>query len=70
MDIQFNNLRQEKDAIGLIFCDNKCRLIGYGKKLDQQSKKFVSGIIKSDISFQERNSKNFDYSMQLQNFFY
>ena len=33
MDIQFNNLRQEKDATGLIFCDNKCRLIGYGKKL-------------------------------------
>ena len=63
MDIQFNNLRQEKDAIGLIFCDNKCRLIGYGKKLDQQSKKFVSNIIKSDISFQERNSKNFDYSI-------
>ena len=31
MDIQFNNLRQEKDAIGVVFCDNKCRLIGYGK---------------------------------------
>ena len=55
MDIQFNNLRQEKDAIGVVFCDNKCRLIGYGKKLDQLSKKYISNIIKSDISFQERN---------------
>ncbi len=63
MDIQFNNLKQEKDAVGIIFCDNKCRLIGYGKKLDQISKKFISNIIKSDISFQERNSKNFDYSI-------
>ena len=63
MDIQFNNLRQEKDAVGVIFCDNKCRLLGYGKKLDQQSKKYLSNIIKSDISFQERNSKNFDYSI-------
>ena len=63
MDIQFNNLRQEKDAIGVIFCDNKCRLIGYGKKLDQLSKKYISNIIKSDISFQERNSKHFDYSI-------
>ena len=63
MDIQFNNLRQEKDAIGVVFCDNKCRLIGYGKKLDQLSKKYLSNIIKSDISFQERNSKNFDYSI-------
>ena len=63
MDIHFNNLRQEKDAIGVIFCDNKCRLIGYGKKLDQLSKKYISNIIKSDISFQERNSKNFDYSI-------
>ena len=63
MDIQFNNLRQEKDAIGVVFCDNKCRLIGYGKKLDQLSKKYISNIIKSDISFQERNSKNFDYSI-------
>ena len=61
MDIQFNNLRQEKDAIGVIFCDNKCRLIGYGKKLDQLSKRHLSNIIKSDVSFQERNSKNFDY---------
>ena len=41
MDIQFNNLRQEKDAIGVIFCDSKCRLIGHGKKLDQQSKNFL-----------------------------
>ena len=61
MDIQFNNLRQEKDAVGVIFCDSKCRLIGYGKKLDQISKRYISNIIKSDISFQERNSKNFDY---------
>ena len=49
MDIQFNSLRQEKDAIGVVFCDNKCRLIGYGKKLDQLSKKYISNIIKSDI---------------------
>ena len=63
MDIQFNNLRQEKDAVGVVFCDNKCRLIGYGKKLDQLSKRYISNIIKSDISFQERNSKNFDYSI-------
>jgi len=61
MDIQFNNLRQEKDAVGVVFCDNKCRLIGHGKKLDQLSKKFLSNIIKSDTSFQNRNSKNFDY---------
>ena len=63
MDIQFNNLRQEKDAVGVIFCDNKCRLIGYGKKLDQLSKKYISNIIKADTSFQVRNSKNFDYSI-------
>ena len=44
MDIQFNNLRQEKDAIGVVFCDNKCRLIGYGKKLDQLSKKYISNL--------------------------
>ncbi len=61
MDIQFNNLRQEKDHIGLIFCDQNCRLIGYGKKLDQLSKKQISRIIKGDESFQNRNSKNFDY---------
>ena len=63
MDIQFNNLRQEKDAIGVVFCDNKCRRIGYGKKLDQLSKEYISNIIKSAISFQERNSKNVDYSI-------
>ncbi len=63
MDIQFNNLRQEKDAVGIIFCDYKCRLIGHGKKLDQISKRYLSNIIKSDISFQERKSKNFDYSI-------
>ena len=35
MDIQFNNIKQEKGAIGIIFCDHNCKLIGYGKKLDQ-----------------------------------
>ena len=61
MDIQFNNLRQEKDATGIIFCDSNCKLVGYGKKLDQISKKYISNIINSDNSFQTRNSKNFDY---------
>ncbi len=61
MVIQFNNLKQEKDAVGIIFCDDKCRLIGYGKKLDQLSKKYISNIVKADASFQERKSKNFDY---------
>ena len=48
MDIQFNNLKQEKGAIGIIFCDHNCRLIGYGKKLDQLSKKYLSNTINSD----------------------
>ena len=48
MDIQFNNLKQEKGAIGITFCDYKCRLIGYGKKLDQLSKKNLSNTINSD----------------------
>ena len=61
MDIQFNSLRQEKDHIGVIFCDQNCRLIGFGKKLDQISKKYISNILSSDESFKLRNSKNFDY---------
>ena len=61
MDIQFNNLKQEKGAIGIVFCDHNCRLIGYGKKLDQLSKKHLSNTINSDISFKSRKSKNFDY---------
>ena len=61
MDIQFNNLRQEKDHIGVIFCDQNSRLIGFGKKLDQLSKKYISKILDNDESFKLRNSKNFDY---------
>ena len=53
MDIQFNNLRQEKDAIALIFCDNKCRLIGYGKKLDQLSKKYISILLNQIYHFRK-----------------
>tara|TARA_Y100000748_G_C15475734_1_gene480694 strand:- start:288 stop:1796 length:1509 start_codon:yes stop_codon:yes gene_type:complete len=63
MDIQFNNLRQEKDHVGAIFCDQNCRLIGFGKKLDQLSKKYISNIIKGDESFQNRNSKHYDYTV-------
>ncbi len=61
MDIQFNNLKQEKGAIGIIFCDHNCRLIGYGKKLDQLSRKYLSNTINADESFKSRKSKNFDY---------
>ncbi len=61
MEIQFNNLRQEKGYTGVIFCDQNSRLIGFGKKLDQLSKKHISNIIKGDESFQNRDSKNFDY---------
>ena len=61
MDIQFNSLKQEKDHIGVIFCDQNCRLIGFGKKLDQLSKKRISKILSEDESFKIRNSKNFDY---------
>ena len=61
MDIQFNSLKQEKDHIGVIFCDQNCRLIGFGKKLDQLSKKHISKIISEDESFKLRNSKNLDY---------
>ncbi len=61
MDIQFNILKQEKGAIGIIFCDHNCKLIGYGKKLDQLSKKYLSNTINSDESFKSRKSKNFDY---------
>ena len=63
MDIQFNNLRQEKDHAGVIFCDQNCRLIGFGKKLDQLSKKHISSIIKGDESFQNRNSRYYDYTI-------
>ena len=61
MDIQFNNIKQEKGAIGIIFCDHNCKLIGYGKKFDQLSKKHLSNTINSDESFKARKSKNFDY---------
>ena len=44
MDVQFNSLKQEKDHIGVIFCDQNCKLIGFGKKLDQLSKKYISII--------------------------
>ena len=63
MEIQFNNLRQEKGYTGVIFCDQNCRLIGFGKKLDQLSKKHISNIIKGDESFQNRNSKHYDYTI-------
>jgi len=63
MDIQFNNLRQEKDYTGVIFCDHNYRLIGFAKKLDQLSKKHISSIIKGDESFQNRNSKYYDYTV-------
>ena len=39
MDIQFNSLKQEKDHIGVIFVIKTVDLIGFGKKLDQLSKK-------------------------------
>ena len=61
MDIQFNNLKQEKAAIGIIFCDHNCKLIGYGRKLDQLSKRYLSNTIETDDSFKSRKSKNFDY---------
>ncbi len=61
MDVQFNSLKQEKDHIGVIFCDQNCKLIGFGKKLDQLSKKYISRILNTDESFKIRNSKNFDY---------
>ena len=63
MEIQFSNLKQEKGAIAIIFCDQNLRLIGYGKRLDQLSKKHLSNTIKSDDSFLKRKSKNFDYIM-------
>ena len=68
MDIQFNNLKQEKGAIGITFCDQNCKLIGYGKKLDQLSKKHLSNTINSDESFKSRKSKNFDYRRRCCNF--
>ena len=60
MDIQFNNLKQEKDAVGIIFCDHNCKLIGYAKQLDRLSKKHLSNTINVDESFKTRKSKNFD----------
>ncbi|MDC3085888.1 leucyl aminopeptidase [Pelagibacteraceae bacterium] len=70
MEIEFNNLKQEKGAIGIIFCDHNSKLIGYGKKLDQLSKKYLSNTINADESFKARKSKNFDYLVvhNLQNF--
>jgi hypothetical protein len=41
MDIQFNNLKQAKDAIGIIFCNHNCKLIGYGKKIRPALKKIL-----------------------------
>jgi leucyl aminopeptidase len=62
MDFQFNSLTTEKDHIGIAFCDSKLRLIGYAKKLDQLSKKHISNQLNSDLSFQSRESKIFDYA--------
>ena len=62
MDFQFKSTSLEKNHIGVIFCDSKNRLIGFGKKLDQISKKTISTVIKNDLSFQNRKSKSFDYT--------
>ena len=61
MDFQFKSISVEKEHIGIAFCDSKLRLIGYAKKLDQLSKKHISGQLKSDLSFLNRKSKQFDY---------
>ena len=63
MDFQFKSTLVEKDHIGVIFCDSKNRLIGFGKKLDQISKKAISFVINNDLSFQKRKSKSFDYAI-------
>ncbi len=61
MDFQFKSIAVEKEHIGIAFCDSKLRLLGYAKKLDQLSKKHISNQLKSDLSFQKRSSKLFDY---------
>ncbi len=61
MDFQFKTLSVEKEHIGIAFCDSKSRLLGYAKKLDQLSKKHISNQLKTDLSFQNRKSKLFDY---------
>ena len=61
MDFQFKTLSAEKEHIGIAFCDSKSRLLGYAKKLDQLSKKHISNQLKTDLSFQNRKSKLFDY---------
>jgi leucyl aminopeptidase len=63
MDFQFKSLITEKDHVGVVFCDSKNRLLGFGKKLDQISKKSISTVISSDASFQKRKSKSFDYAI-------
>ena len=61
MDFHFKTLSVEKEHIGIAFCDSKSRLLGYAKKLDQLSKKHISNQLKTDLSFQNRKSKLFDY---------
>ena len=61
MDFQFKSISVEKEHIGIAFCDSKLRLLGHAKKLDQLSKKHISNQLKSDLSFQNRSSKLFDY---------
>ena len=61
MDFHFKTLSAEKEHIGIAFCDSKSRLLGYAKKLDQLSKKHISNQLKTDLSFQNRKSKLFDY---------
>ena len=61
MDFQFKSISIEKEHIGIAFCDSKLRLLGYAKNLDQLSKKHISSQLKSDLSFQKRSSKLFDY---------
>ena len=63
MDFQFKPILLEKNHVGVIFCDSKNRLIGSGKMLDKMSKKAISTVIGSDLSFQKRKSKLFDYAI-------
>ncbi len=63
MDFQFKAALVEKDHIGIVFCDSKNRLLGFGKKLDQISKQGISSIIGNDRSFQKRKSKHYDYAI-------
>ena len=61
MDFQFKSISIENEHVGIAFCDSKSRLLGFAKKLDQLSKKHISSQLKSDLSFQKRTSKLFDY---------